>query len=155
MILCSDFCSVGDPLTLWHSATVTYNGQKYPIDNRLAITLNSHTLHYDPSFYPDPAQFRPERFTDPSNGVPRSCFRTFGRGARACLGQNLAQNELKVILLMTLRDYDFECAHLKPNERPRTSFTDLDTVFGDVVFQELGLEAKPRGGMMMRVRKCA
>jgi hypothetical protein len=54
---------------------------------------------------------------------------------------------------MTLREYIFECVDLKPNKTPRTSFTDMDTVFGDIVFQELGLEAKPRGGMMMRVQK--
>ena len=90
---------------------------------------------------------------DPKNSIPRSCFRTFGRGARACLGQNLAQTELQVILLLTVRDYDFECADLKPNAKPRTSFTDMDTVFGDIVFQELGIEAKPRGGMMMKVKE--
>ena len=54
---------------------------------------------------------------------------------------------------MTVRDYEFECADLKPNARPRSSYTELDTVFGDIIFQELGIEAKPRGGMMMRCRK--
>lgn len=69
------------------------------------------------------------------------------------MGQNLAQNELKIILLMTIRDYEFECADLKPNPKPKTTFTEMDTVYGDIVFQELGLEAKPRGGMMMRVKR--
>ena len=141
-----------DLLTL-RSATITYNGQTYPIDNHLAVIPTAHTLHYDPSHYTNPAKFHPERFLDPSNAIPRSNFRTFGRGTRACLGQNLAQDELRVILLMTARDYEFECAGLKPNVRPRTSWTDLDTVFGDIVFQELGMEAKPRGGMMMRCSK--
>jgi hypothetical protein len=53
---------------------------------------------------------------------------------------------------MTIRDYDFECANLKPNAKPRATYTKLDSVYGDIVFQELGLEAKPRGGMMMRVK---
>ena len=141
-----------DLLTL-KSATIAYNGQVYPIDNHLAVIANSHTLHYDPLHYPNPAKFQPERFLDPENTIPRSNFRTFGRGPRACLGQNLAQDELRIILLMTLRDYEFECADLKPNVQARTSYTDLDTVFGDIVFQELGLEARPRGGMMMRCRK--
>jgi hypothetical protein len=55
--------------------------------------------------------------------------------------------------LMTARDYDFECVGLEPNEKPKSSCTGLDTVFGDVVFQEMGIEAKLRGKMMMRARK--
>jgi cytochrome P450 len=81
---------------------------------------------------------------DPGNEILRSYFHTFGRGARVCLGQNLAQNELKTTLLMTIRDYDFECA-TKPNLKPKTAFTDMDAIYGDIVFQELGLEAKPLG----------
>jgi cytochrome P450 len=136
-----------------YRTAVEFNGQTYPIDNQLMVALNGHDLHYDAKYFSDPCEFRPERWTDPKNQVPRSYFRTFGRGARACLGQNLAQNELKIILLMTMRDYTFECANLKPNEKPKTTYTDMDTVYGDIIFQELGLEAKPRGGMMMTVRK--
>ena len=43
---------------------------------------------------------------------------------------------------MTVRDYEFECAGLKPNMKPKTNWTELDTVFGDIVFQELGLEVR-------------
>jgi len=62
-------------------------------------------------------------------------------------------NELKIILLLTVQDYDFECMDLKPNDKPRAVYTDLDLTYGDVIFQELGIEAKPRGGMMMRVKR--
>ena len=121
----------------------------------LVVVNTPHTLQYDPEIYRRPAEFIPERFMDPENVPPRNAFRTFNRGPRACMGQNLATNELKVILLMTLRDYDFEIADLKPNKEPRTIHTKLDTIYGDLVFQELGMEAKPRAGMMMRVRKRA
>ena len=60
---------------------------------------------------------------------------------------------MKVILIMTVRDYEFECVGLVPNKVPKTRYTDLDTIYGDVIFQELGLEAKPPGGVDMRVRK--
>ena len=90
---------------------------------------------------------------DPNDPVPKDMMRTFSRGARACLGKNLAQDELRVILLMTVRDFDFECAGLKPNSKPRTTYTDLDTVYGDIVFQKQGVEAKPRCGMMMTARR--
>lgn len=67
----------------------------------------------------------------------------------------MAMSEMCIVLLMIVRDYDFECADIMPNSEPRTSFTDMDTVYGDIVFQELDTEAKPRGGMKMRVKKTA
>lgn len=135
-----------------NSATLTYNDQVLPIDNNLAVVALAHHLHYNPDVYPNPSKFDPERFMgiDP---VPRNAFRTFSRGARACLGQNLAIEELRIILLLTIRDYNFECANLKPNANPRVQYTSLDTIFGDIIFQELAMEAKPRGGMMMIVSK--
>lgn len=106
-------------------------------------------MHYDARYFPEPGTFRPERFLN--DGVPRGWFRTFSRGPRACLGQDLAMDDMRVILLLTVRDFDFECARLKPNSKPRATFMDLDTVYGDIVFPELAMEAKPRGGMMMAV----
>ncbi|CEF85507.1 unnamed protein product [Fusarium graminearum] len=50
-------------------------------------------------------------------------------------------------------DYVFECADLKPNLKPGTLHTDVDVVFGDIAFQQLLLEGRPRDGMMMTVRK--
>ncbi len=40
-----------------------------------------------------------------------------------------------------------------PNKAPRTPYTKLDTLLGDMAFAELGLEAKPRAGVPMRVRR--
>ena len=141
-------------------ATISHNNNDYPIaGNGLALVAQPHTLHYDPTFFPDPSSFQPERWLAAGDGIPRNYFRAFGRGPRACLGQNLAQDELRVILLCTARDFDFEMVgmggegELKGNNVPRTTYTDLDTVFGDCVFQELALSARTRGGMWMRVSK--
>ncbi|KAK6077837.1 sterigmatocystin biosynthesis P450 monooxygenase stcS-like protein 1 [Seiridium cupressi] len=98
----------------------------------------------------EPNAFRPERFLN--DGVPRSWFRSFSRGARACLGQNLAMDMMRVVLLLTVRDFDLDCAEIVPNPKPRSAYTDLDTVYGDIIFQELALEARPRGGMMITVK---
>ena len=59
---------------------------------------------------------------------------------------------MKIILLLTVRDFDFSCAGLTPNKTPRVAWTDLDLTFGDRAFQEFLFEAKPREGMRMRVR---
>lgn len=133
--------------------TLTLNGATYPIDKNQALCLNAHDLHYNPKYFPNPTLFQPERWLDSENEIPRCYFRTFGRGPRACLGLNLAQNELKIILVATVRDFDFQCAEIKPNPQPKTLHTNLDTTYGDIIFQEFALEAKPRGGMMMTVKR--
>lgn len=130
-------------------ATVRYKDNIYPIDD-LVVVPQWHTMHYDPAYFPEPNAFRPERFLD--GGVPRGWFRTFSRGPRKCMGEPLAMETLRAVLLLTVRDFEFECAGLKPNAKPRVTYTDLDTVFGDVVFPWLAIEARPRGGMMMTVK---
>ncbi|KAF2971661.1 hypothetical protein GQX73_g1881 [Xylaria multiplex] len=131
------------------NTTLVYDNRSYPIDNALIVPC-WHTMHFDPRYYPEPDDFRPERFLN--DEVPRSWFRSFSRGPRACLGQNLSLDIMRIILLMTVRDFDFTCHGLEPNAKPKASYTNLDTIYGDVVFQELGgLEARPRGGMMMTV----
>ncbi len=140
-------------------STMSYNGRGYPIGHDMMVVPSAHIVHYNAEYYKDPDVFRPERWLETSTNVPpdRSHFRTFGRGPRSCMGLNMATDELKVILLMTVRDYEFQMdtgsRYQKPNKEPRMSYTTLDTVYGDVVFQELGLEAKPRGGMMMTAKR--
>ncbi|CAI0641785.1 unnamed protein product [Colletotrichum noveboracense] len=133
-------------------ATVSHNGETFPIDNGLMVCMNGHDLHYNPQFFPNPSKFSPERWLGP-NEIPRSQFRTFGRGLRSCMGENLAMNELKIIFSLILVDFSFKCYGLAPNTKTTTSYTDLDQTYGDIIFQELGLEAKPRGGMMMTVQR--
>ena len=62
-------------------------------------------------------------------------------------------DELKITFLLIMREFDFTCANLKPNETPRVSWTNLDLTFGDLAFQEFVFEAKPRDGMPMTVTK--
>ena len=134
--------------------TIRYKGLDLPLgDRRLVVVLNAQDIHYNPDLYPKPSKFKPERWLDSENEIPRAHFRTFSRGSRMCLGMNLAMNQMKVVLLMVARDFDFRCADLKPNPKARAEFTKLDVDFGDVIFQEIGLEAKPRGPMRMLVKK--
>ncbi|KAI1106420.1 cytochrome P450 [Jackrogersella minutella] len=129
-------------------ATVSHKGREYPVDD-LVVVPAWHTMHFDPRYFPEPDSFKPERFL--GEGVPRGWFRTFSRGPRACLGQDLAIDNIRVILLLTVRDFDFQCADIWPNPKPKSTFMNLDTVYGDIVFPEVAMEAKPRGGMMMTV----
>jgi cytochrome P450 len=118
------------------------------------VVSNAHSLHYDPDYFPSASTFNPERFLDPATAAnAKSNMWTFYRGPRACLGQNLAIDELRIILLETIRDYDFECVGLQPNVKQWAPWSDLDKTFGDICFQKMGLGAQVRDGMMMRVKK--
>ncbi|KAI0131967.1 cytochrome P450 [Xylariales sp. AK1849] len=129
-------------------ATVSWKNQAYRIDNTLVAVVN-HTSQYDADYFPDPAKFRPERFIDDPKA--HSYMRTFSRGPRACPGRDLAMTEIKIILLLTIRDFDFEVTDLKPYPAPLTGFTELETIYGDLAFPEGLLSTKPRRGLPMRI----
>jgi cytochrome P450 len=136
-----------------YNDVLSYKGHTYPIGRGMMIAVNPIDFQYNPKYFPDPTTFRPERWLDSNNKIPRYYFATFSLGPRSCLGRNMAMNELKVVLISIIHDFDFECANLEPNATPHSLYTDLDTKFGNVIFQTMGLSASPRGGMIMRVKK--
>ena len=67
--------------------------------------------------FPDPEDFRPERFL---NGSPPSyTFIPFGGGARRCIGAAFAVMEMKTVLSTVLRKVELRATDFRP-ERPRT-----------------------------------
>jgi cytochrome P450 family 135 len=59
-------------------------------------------IHMDPLIYPQPKQFRPERFLD-GNDPGNYSWLPFGGGVRRCPGASLALMEMRVILTAILR----------------------------------------------------
>lgn len=127
-----------------------YNGQKWSTKGFLIIPVQL-AMHMDPKIFPNPKVFDPDRYT--REDFVRNAWRPFEKGPRACLGQSLAMDEMKIMLLLTVRDFDFVCEGLKPNKTPRVPWSDMDLTFGDRAFQEFVFEAKPRDGMPMSVKK--
>jgi cytochrome P450 len=64
-------------------------GTKICFVNRPALT--------DPSRFPDPLAYRPERWVDPAGHDPRA-FLQFGAGPRVCPGRHLATLEIRLVL---------------------------------------------------------
>ena len=79
--------------------------------------MTSYIQHRNPLIFPSPETFNPDRWL-PSNGSPPLAQATgkplsrylvpFGRGPRACLGQNFAIAELYLDLGMVFRRFEFE-----------------------------------------------
>lgn len=85
------------------------------------IFIDSWGLHHDPALYPDPDNFRPERFIgqapEPYTWLP------FGGGAHRCIGAGLAELEIKTALASILRRIDLQPAAPAPEFPIRRAVT--------------------------------
>ena len=93
----------------------------YEIPPGLVLEPCIYLLHHRPDLYPEPKQFRPERFLErqfsPYEYIP------FGGGNRRCLGYAFAQFEMKLVLAKILRQVNLELIQ-KSLARPiRRGFT--------------------------------
>ena len=73
---------------------VTLGGWDYP--RGPLLVASAYLVHHDPEIYPEPYDFRPERFLDESPGT--YTWIPFGGGRRRCLGASFAQLEMKLVL---------------------------------------------------------
>ncbi|PNP76641.1 hypothetical protein FNYG_10060 [Fusarium nygamai] len=129
--------------------TIEYQGQSYPIKDH-AVGICSYMMHYDATIFPEPKRFMPERFTG-SQTYARSGYRPFERGLRSCMGQSLAMDQMRIVLLMTVRWYTFKLQDCKPSKTQLFSHTDMDTKIGKYAFQQMNLTAGPPGAVWMKV----
>jgi cytochrome P450 len=78
----------------------TQYGQ-YTLPPGTAISMSIRDIHYDPSIFPDPTAFKPERWLENSDNARRLKERflvPFGKGARSCVGSSLAMAELFAVI---------------------------------------------------------
>lgn len=88
----------------------------YKLDPGVAVVGCMYLIHQREDLYPNPKQFKPERFLErqfsPYEFIP------FGSGARRCIGEALAQFEMKLVLATVLCHYHLALADTQP-EYPR------------------------------------
>jgi cytochrome P450 len=90
---------------------------RYKVPARSMLAFSPYLLHRDPSVYTDPEIFDPDRFLNgprkPAQGPSTSSYIPFGRGLHACVGRNLARQEILLFLARLLRNYAVELVPCK------------------------------------------
>ena len=81
-------------------------GWMYPVG--ACLVPNAYLIHHDPEIYPDPYEFRPERFLDEPPGT--YTWIPFGGGRRRCIGASFATLEMKIVLRAALSAFSVEPA---------------------------------------------
>lgn len=75
-----------------------------PLPERCEILLSPFVAHRDPTRFPDPDAFRPERWAGPAPGPYE--FLPFGGGEHRCVGRSLAMDLLRAGLGALLERFD-------------------------------------------------
>ena len=83
----------------------------YKIPGGTMIFITPYVTHRDERFWTDPERFDPERF-DAAHVArrPSHAYFPFGEGPHLCIGNNLAMNEMQLILAMALQRFHFKMA---------------------------------------------
>lgn len=89
------------------------------------VLVGTYNLHRHPDFWPDPEQFRPERWLNGERPDSRYAYMPFGAGPRTCVGLHFASVEGPLLLALIGRRYDLQLAqekvepHLMVTLRPK------------------------------------
>ncbi|CAI9161581.1 unnamed protein product [Rangifer tarandus platyrhynchus] len=97
------------PMSLPHRVTRDTNFRGFTIPRGTDVITLLHTVHYDPSQFPKPKEFNPERFLDANMSFKKSpAFMPFSAGRRLCLGEALARMELFLYLTAILQSFSLQ-----------------------------------------------
>jgi cytochrome P450 len=88
------------------------------------VIISQYASHRNPEFFPDPDEFRPERWLDDlESRLPRGAYFPFLAGTRKCLGDQFALLEAHIILMEMARSTRPQPVSASlPTPEPRATF---------------------------------
>ncbi|SLM34293.1 cytochrome p450 [Lasallia pustulata] len=127
------------------------SGRHFPTHGFLVWSVHQAT-HREPSQWPQPDTFLPERWLvapgDPLYPI-KGAWRPFEFGPRNCIGQELALLEVRIVLALTVREFDVRAAY---EEWDRLNPGKGGRVNGERAYQVLMGSAHPQGGFPCRIK---
>ncbi|KAJ8253832.1 hypothetical protein COCON_G00204440 [Conger conger] len=86
--------------------SVEINGMTIP--KGMVIAIPAYILQHDPTLWPEPEAFKPERFSkDNKESIDPYAYLPFGAGPRNCIGMRFAIIIMKLALLQILQNFNF------------------------------------------------
>ncbi|NXA88140.1 CP3AD protein, partial [Melanocharis versteri] len=86
---------------------VEINGVTIP--KGVVVTIPPYVLHRNPEYWPNPDEFRPERFSkENKESLDPYTYLPFGAGPRNCIGMRFALLSLKVAVTSLLQHFTFQ-----------------------------------------------
>ncbi|KAL9582650.1 MAG: hypothetical protein Q9212_003172 [Teloschistes hypoglaucus] len=93
-------------LRAYPDMTLSYGNYTIPAGTTIAMTPLH--VHQNKDLFPEPHQFKPDRWLIPEQQHLRRYLVAFAKGKRACLGRHIAWAELYLTLAMVFRRFSFE-----------------------------------------------
>jgi len=158
--------TIKESMRLFPAASTTRRGEpsftitdprttlSYPASPDMLIWLVSHACQHDPAFWPRATEFLPERWLakEGEELFPvAGAWRPFEQGPRACIGRELTMVELRVVLCLVARRFEFCAAYGEVDGRGGGG--GLRSVDGERAYQ-VG-KGEPSGFLPCRVKEIA
>lgn len=100
------------PINFPHQVKEPVNLMGYQLEPGTKVVTSIYLTHHREDLYPQPNQFKPERFLErefsPYEYLP------FGGGSRRCIGAALAQMEIKLVLATIFSRYQLQLSDNQP-----------------------------------------
>ena len=77
-----------------------------PIHKGTLMTIQPACVHFNPKYFKNPLEFRPERWEEECKNLPPYVLTGFSGGPRTCLGKHLALLEAKIGIIIFMLRYE-------------------------------------------------